>query len=320
MTVATGGSHSVSEAGSAAPATNLGDYVSTVSCTKNGGAFIAPTAGISLGSIAVAEGDAVVCTFVNTRKGSLTVVKDFTGPFDPSDRVSISVQGTPRNVAGTQSGNFGDGDATDPVTVAGNTTASFGEGFVAPATPAQYSSSAACVDTHGTAGTGDDTPVSSSFAANAARLVDVAAGARIVCTITNDRRTGRIRVVKDIVPVDGQLGDPGKFDLQVDGSTVRSDAGDGDGSSFVTKPTGSHSVGELGGTGTSLTDYDASVSCADQNGAPVSTSASAPWSLALAAGKDVTCTITNTRKRGHVKLVKDIVPVTSSLVIRASST
>ena len=219
-----------------------------MSCTKNGGAYIAPTAGISLGSIAVAEGDAVVCTFVNTRKGSLTVVKDFSGPFDPSDRVSISVQGTPRNVAGTQNGNFGDGDATDPVTIAGNTTASFGEGFVAPAAQSQYASSAACVDTHGTASTGDDTPVSSSFA-NLAGNVDVAAGARVLCTITNDRRTGRIRVVKDIVPVDGQLGDPGKFDLQVDGATVRSDAADGDGSTFVTKPTGSHNVGELGGTG-----------------------------------------------------------------------
>ena len=112
--------------------------------------------------------------------------------------------------------------------------------------------------------TGDDTPVSSSFSAGTLLgTVDVAAGARILCTITNDRRTGRIRVVKDIVPVDGQLGDPGKFDLQVDGSTVRSDAGDGDGSTFVTKPTGSHSVGELGGTGTSLADYDASVACAD---------------------------------------------------------
>ena len=261
--------------------------------------FIAPTAGISLGSIAVAEGDAVVCTFVNTRKGSLTVVKDFSGPFNPSDRVSISVQGAPRNVAGTQSGNFGDGDATDPVTVAGNTTASFGEGFVAPATPAQYSSSAACVDTHGTAST-VTTRLSArrSAAERSLGYVDVAAGARIVCTITNDRRTGRIRVVKDIVPVDGQLGDPGKFDLQVDGSTVRSDAGDGDGSAFVTKPTGSHSVGELGGTGTSLADYDASSPAPIQNGAPVSTSASAPWSLTLAAGKDVTCTITNTRKRG----------------------
>ena len=52
--------------------------------------------------------------------------------------------------------------------------------------------------------------------------------------------------------VDGQLGDPGRFDLQVDGSTVRSDAGNGDGSSFATKPTGSHNVGEFGGTGTSL--------------------------------------------------------------------
>ena len=78
----------------------------------------------------------------------------------------------------------------------------------------------------------------------------------------------------------------------------------------MTKPTGSHSVGELAGTGTSLADYDAGIACVDGANSPVATSGSAtPWSLTLAAGADVTCTITNERKKGTVKLVKDIVPV-----------
>ncbi len=319
ITVATGASHTVAEVGSASPATSLSDYVSSVSCTKNGGAYIASTLATSLGSISVAAGDAVLCSFVNTRKGSLTVKKDFTGPFESTHRVNISAAGSQRNVAsgGANDGtaDFGDGDDTGAITVDGGSTVAFSEAFVAPATAAQYTASAQCVDTKGTADGSDDTSVASSFSAGSlAGSVGVAAGTHIRCTITNDRRTGRIKVVKQIVPVAGQLGDPGLFDLQVDGSTERADAAAGDATAFVTKPTGSHTVGELAGASTSLADYDASVACADDSAAAVDTTGAAtPWSLTLAPGVDVTCTITNTRKKGSVKLVKDIVPVDAAV-------
>ena len=41
-----------------------------------------------------------------------------------------------------------------------------------------------------------------------------------------------MKLVKDIVPVDEQLGDPGKFDLNIDGEggydATKANAGDGD--------------------------------------------------------------------------------------------
>ena len=37
------------------------------------------------------------------------------------------------------------------------------------------------------------------------------------CTFTNTRKGGHVKLVKDIVPVNEQIGDPGKFDLKIDG-------------------------------------------------------------------------------------------------------
>ena len=45
----------------------------------------------------------------------------------------------------------------------------------------------------------------------------------IVCTITNTRETGTIEVIKDLEPD----GDPGRFNLQIDGTTEEGNARDG---------------------------------------------------------------------------------------------
>ena len=73
-----------------------------------------------------------------------------------------------------------------------------------------------------------------------------------------------MKLVKDIVPVDEQLGDPGKFDLNIDGEgaydATKTDAGDGD-SVELTVPNGYVDLSEAAGTGTSLSDYTSSYSC-----------------------------------------------------------
>src|SRR4029453_12188541 len=52
------------------------------------------------------------------------------------------------------------------------------------------------------------------------------------CTFTNTRKGGHVRLVKDIVPVNEQIGDPGRFDLAIDGEdgydAAKDEAGDGD--------------------------------------------------------------------------------------------
>src|SRR5205807_1566140 len=74
VTVDTGANHSVSEA--AGTGTDASDYRSAYSCTRNGGAPFVSGPGTSLSSITVDKGDAVVCTFTNTRlSASVLVVK-----------------------------------------------------------------------------------------------------------------------------------------------------------------------------------------------------------------------------------------------------
>ena len=53
--------------------------------------------------------------------------------------------------------------------------------------------------------------------------VTVDANEDIVCTITNTRETGTIEVIKDLEP----NGDPGRFNLLIDGTTEEGNAGDG---------------------------------------------------------------------------------------------
>ena len=60
------------------------------------------------------------------------------------------------------------------------------------------------------------------------------AGQQATCTITNKRKP-QVKVVKELVPA----ADPGKFDLQVNGVTKKTDAGDGDTTGFVNVAVGS---------------------------------------------------------------------------------
>jgi hypothetical protein len=106
-----------------------------------------------------------------------------------------------------------------------------------------------------------------------------------------------IEVRKIIAPSD----DPGRFDLQVDDVTEKTDASDGETTGPVSVATGTnHSVGELAGTGSSLADYSSSISCT-RNGNPAeSGSGTSLAGIAADLNDVVVCTITNT----HVAYVR----------------
>jgi len=109
--------------------------------------------------------------------------------------------------------------------------------------------------------------------------------------------TGKLEVVKDLNPAS----DPGKFNLQIDGSTAGTGAGVGDSGTTgeVTVEAGSHAVGETAAAGTDLADYTSSISCVDQANANASVEV-AEGSVDVTAGADVLCTIVNTRQTGGV--------------------
>ena len=123
--------------------------------------------------------------------------------------------------------------------------------------------------------------------------ITLALGQSATCTITNTAIAPLLTVCKAIVnPV---FSDPGKFNLLIDTVKVVTDAVDQTCSSPIPVTVGGHTVGEAGGTGTSLSNYVASFSGDCGAGGGVT--------LALAQSK--TCTITNTRA-GRVQVIKTV--------------
>ena len=96
-----------------------------------------------------------------------------------------------------------------------------------------------------------------------------------------------------------QLAGGAKVDLQIDGTTEKANAIDGD-SATKTVNTGNHSVGETEVTGTPLSDYTTSIECVNASDVVVKTGTGASLSgIAVAKGDAITCTFTNSRRPGH---------------------
>jgi hypothetical protein len=125
-------------------------------------------------------------------------------------------------------------------------------------------------------------------------------GETVDCYYTNTAVEPQIRVIKALVPGT----DSGLFDLAINSTDYVTDGGDGADTGFVSVAslTG-NSVSETAGTGTSLSDYDSSISC--DNGDSAS-GASLDLS-ALSYGDQVTCTITN-QKDSNIIVEKQTEP------------
>jgi len=270
------GTHTVAEAG--ANGTDLSSYSAALSCvdTANNDAAVAAAGG----NVAVAAGGAVVCTFTNTRlTGNLTLTKVVVDPLGSNHTFDLFA-GSTLVVDEATNGSTGSATVNTGTVTVSETGANL----------ADYASSIACTVDGQTLASGSGTSLA----------VQLSAGAKVVCTFTNTRRTGTLEVRKALSPTN----DPGTFDLSIDG-TVRKAAATHNGTTgAVTVAPGTHAVAEAGAAGTDLGDYAATLACVDGAGAPV---ASTGGSVAVAAGADVVCTFTNTRKTGNLTLTKVIV-------------
>ena len=269
MTLDTG-SYAVSEAYTTPADGDL--YTSTYSCTKNGQSYVASASGRSV-QVDVGKSDAVVCTFVNTRKTvNVTVEKDWVGTVTP---VELFVGGTKKTVSSEP--------ATHTVAVEAGSSTTVGETTV----PANYDAFIHC---------GADTDVAYT---GPVALTNVTAP--VTCVVTNKEQP-QVKVTKDLEP----SSDPGRFDLQIGGTTRKEDAGDGGTTGFVhVAPTDSLTVGEVAGDGsTVLGQYASAVACDSGKGGSQTTS----HTFGVAYGEKVSCVITNTRKQGQVTVNKVWLP------------
>jgi hypothetical protein len=121
--------------------------------------------------------------------------------------------------------------------------------------------------------------------------------------------SGRLEVKKSLSPPS----DPGRFNLQIDGTTQLDNAGDGDSTGEIIVSAGPHTVGETGGSNppTSLSDYTNSIVCKDQNGQGAIVAQGGgpgPLNVTVNQNDDIVCTITNTRTQTHTTLTKNADP------------
>ena len=125
-----------------------------------------------------------------------------------------------------------------------------------------------------------------------------------------ESKTGKLEVKKSLSPAD----DPGRFDLQIDGKTLASGAGNNGTTGEQSVKAGSHTVAEAAKSGTSLSNYTTSIVCKDGNGGGGTVASGNSPSLSVNVGKDadVVCVITNTRKSvtttGKLEVKKDLSP------------
>ena len=237
------------------------------------------------------EGAQITCTFTNTRKlGSIKVVKDFDVNSPSSARANLLVDDVVR------AANAPDGGDTGFVSVPTGTHA-VSETAGTDTNLADYNSSVTCRNAAGAIVNGPTTGTSQGS-------ITVTEGAQITCTFTNTRKLGSIKVVKDF---DVNSPSSARANLLVDDVVRAANAPDGGDTGFVSVPTGTHAVSETAGTDTNLADYNSSVTCRNAAGAIVNgpTTGTSQGSITVTEGAQITCTFTNTRKLGSIKVVKD---------------
>jgi len=226
------------------------------------------------------SGETITCTFTNTRKtGQLTVRKVLAPASDPGT-FDLKIGD---DLVVDDGGNLAQGTRTLPTGSAYTVAELGGTGT----TLAKYDSAIECKDGDTVVASGTGTSLSG---------VPVIQGTNVVCTFTNTRRPATIKVVKDLMPAD----DGGTFDLKVGDTVVKPGASDGDSGSATVAP-GDYTISEAGA---SLGKYDASISCDNGQSGPGSSLAG----VHVDSEDNVTCTITNERRKGSITVVKDLVP------------
>ena len=289
-TAAPGADHTVSESGfSIAPS----NYTSTVSCTKNGAAYIASQAYTSPNNVNVhvAPDDQIVCTFVNTRKGSITIVKDAI----PDAAVDF-----PFTTTGTGLSNFSLDDDAD-ATLSNTTTFS----GLNPGSFSVLEGTVSGWQLTGLTCSGGGANTTTSLATRTA-TIGLDAGENITCTYTNTK-LGSLTVIKDAIPNNAQdfayttTGglSPSSFNLDDDADGTLSNT-----QTFTGLLPGNFTVVEgANPSGWALTN----LTCTGGGANTTTSVATRTATIGLDAGENITCTFENTAG-ASLTIIKDAIP------------
>ncbi|MFN8486997.1 MAG: DUF11 domain-containing protein [Caldilineaceae bacterium] len=137
-------------------------------------------------------------------------------------------------------------------------------------------------------------------------------GDKITCTLTNTSIDKGQLTLKKVLWL---ANDPGKFILQIDDFPASGEVGNDGSLGPQLVDAGAHTLRELAGSNTSLTNYNAALVCKADGGAGnavPATQTGGAWNVNINAGDDVVCTLTNTRKTGQLTVVKALQPDSDS--------
>jgi hypothetical protein len=289
------GPHIVSE--TAFGDTNLDHYSVSTTCVSQNEQPVrtrpAPGSGPGAVKVIVTKGANITCTIrnTNTQFGNLTVIKNLDPPGSGTFDLFI---GAERVAQGAGNGDRGTA-----------TNLPFGkyqvvERAVPPTNPDDFITSVTCEDPEN----GNPVDVISGDGTESAPAVVMLDRASVQCTITNVKpslfEVAHLEVVKRLRPA----GDPGRFDLLIDGKAFAIAAGSGGTTEPVALVPGltykvSEDITGADAHALSLADYSISTRCVN-HGTPFATSGTGSKSdrvsVHLRAGDNVVCTITNERK------------------------
>jgi hypothetical protein len=290
------GTYFVSESG------GLGGYTSSLDCV-NAANNNAPVT-VTSGAVQVGSGDQVVCTFTNTRdRGSIELQKVWSGNGGQTT-LQIGTTAGAHDTANVTTGAAGAAPLTTTAKMVDTGTYYVSESggltnYTASA-PSCFNDNGAG---NGTAGNGVKDGGEQTVSVDANGGVSVGKGDKVLCSITNTRKTGTIQVKKV------WSGTPGQTTLQIGttsgGSEVTSKQTGADGAAPLatdvkTVDTGTYYVSESGGLG----NYTPSLDCVNTANNNASVTVGSGGAIQVGNGDTIVCTFTNTRMTGTIELDK----------------
>lgn len=284
ITVLTTGTHTVSE--TAGNGTNLSDYTTTYSCNNN-----LSGSGTSVGPFSVTANQNVICTFTNTRNtGSVNAHKlvdaDGNGTYEINTDSGANALGFNWSLDTVGTNSFG--TAVNNVnTGSHNVNENSVSGYHFVGWYLTSDTSKTCTNT-----TNTTLPAS----------ISVTNGSTTNITLCNARNTGSITINKNVDNNnDGDTTDPGDVvgatDWTWDIASGEQNIATGQSRNLVT---GNYTITEDVKANYHIVGW----TCTDQSSG---TTNSIPVNLA-ANGQSITCTITNARDTGTIKVIKDVEP------------
>lgn len=220
------------------------------------------------GKTTIGLNDDVICLFTNTRnQGTIELKKQWVGG---AGNVTIKIGSEPG------AADIDTQDLTGEDGTTGQNLVNIGTYYLSETLLPGYDTSLSCFDDQNNNGSNDEEPAVTVGTSNS---IDVQKDQHVVCTFTNTKLP-TLTINKVCEPGT----DEGRFNLNVDGTTVAADAACG-ATETVNVSTGRHVVSETAGTGTNLDNYISKITgdCAEDG------------SITLDAGQNKECTITNSR-------------------------